>query len=219
MQSYHLNKERFFGINNYTLKKWSKMNTNKLICIVGMCGAGKSEVAKCLMEKKEYGFFRFGQITLDKIKEMGKDPNEALERKIREQFRSEHGMAAFAILNGPKIERLLAEGDVIGDGLYSWEEYLVLKEKYPDNFITIAVYAPPAERYARLEGRAERHGEDKDLRFRSFTKEEAASRDKAEIENLHKAGPIAMADYTVMNASSLDELRRQVDGIYTKIYQ
>ncbi|MDO8513537.1 MAG: AAA family ATPase [bacterium] len=192
--------------------------SNKLICLVGMAGAGKSEVANYLMSKKEFGFFRFGQITLDTIKKLGQKPTEALEREIREGLRKKHGMAAFAILNMPKIDELLVKSDVIGDGLYSWEEYLVLQEKYPNNFITIAVYTPPGLRYARLESRSNRHGEDKDLRFRSFTKEETIARDKAEIENLHKAGPIAMADHTIINQAGLNDLKKQTDSILEHIF-
>lgn len=191
---------------------------HKLICLVGMCGAGKSEVADYLMSKRKYGFVRFGQITLDKVKELGKEPSEELERKIREDLRNRYGMAAFAILNIPKFDELLGEGDVIGDGLYSWEEYLVLKEKYGDNLIVIATYASPKTRYQRLEGRAEKHGDDKNLRFRSFTKAEAIKRDKAEIENLHKAGPIAMADYTLINNQKLIDLHKQIDEILVEIY-
>ncbi len=191
---------------------------NKLICLVGMCGAGKSEVAEHLKSKKEYGFVRFGQITLDKVREMGKEPTEALEREIREKMREDHGMAAFAILNIPKFDKLLEKGDVIGDGLYSWEEYVVLKEKYDDKLVVIATYAPPKMRYLRLEGRAERHGEDGNKRYRSFSKKEAASRDKSEIENLHKAGPIAMADFTVKNITTLLDLKSQVEEIYKEIY-
>jgi len=191
---------------------------NKLICLVGMCGAGKSEVAEHLKSKKEFGFVRFGQITLDKVREMGKEPTEALEREIRENMRKEHGMAAFAILNIPKFDELLRRGDVIGDGLYSWEEYIILKERYGDQLIVLATYAPPKIRYERLVGRAERHGKDDDKRYRSFSKEEAVSRDKAEIENLHKAGPIAMADYTVKNTTTMEDLKSQVDEIYKEIY-
>jgi len=193
--------------------------TNKLICLVGMCGAGKSEVADYLMSKRKYGFIRFGQITLDKVKELGKKPSEELERKIREDLRDKYGMAAFAILNIPKFDKLLGESDVIGDGLYSWEEYLVLKEKYGDNLIVIATYSSPKIRYQRLVGRAEKHGNDEDLRFRSFTKAEAEKRDKAEIENLHKAGPIVMADFTLINDKKITDLRRQIDEILKNIYK
>lgn len=191
---------------------------NKLICLVGMCGSGKSETAEYLKEKRDFGYVRFGQIALDKVKELGEKPTEALERKIREDLRKEHGMAAFAILNIPKFDALLEQKDVIGDGLYSWEEYLVLKEKYGENLIVIAAYASPETRYGRLDGRGDKHGEDKDLRFRSFTREEAQSRDKSEIENLHKAGPIAMADYTLVNEGSKEDLQNQIDLILEKIF-
>lgn len=190
----------------------------KLICLVGMCGAGKSEVAERMKEKREFGFVRFGQITLDKVKEMGEVPSEALEKEIREGFRKEHGMAAFAILNQPKFDELLKKSDVIGDGLYSWEEYLVLREKYGDRLIIIAVDATPKIRYERLEDRAKRHGADGNLRYRSFSKIEAAARDKAEIENSHKAGPIAMADYTIVNIGTIPELHEKVDEVLEKIY-
>jgi len=183
-----------------------------------MCGAGKSEVANYLMSKRKFGFVRFGQITLDKVKELGKNPTEKLEKKIREDLRKKYGMAAFAILNIPKFDELLQKGDVIGDGLYSWEEYLVLKEKYGNNLVVIATYAPPVIRYQRLENRAKKHGTDKNLRFRSFTKDEAANRDKAEIENLHKAGPIAMADHTLINNKKITGLHKQIDQIFKEIY-
>ena len=192
--------------------------TNKLICLSGMCGAGKSEVSDYLMKKKKFGFVRFGQIVMDKIIDLAKEPNESLEREIRESFRKELGMAAFAILNIPKFDKLLVDGDVVGDGLMSWEEYVELKKKYKDDIIVIAVYAPPKIRYSRLESRSDQHQGDKSKRFRDFTKEEAASRDRAEIENLHKAGPIAMADYTLINTLSLKELHKQIDVIIEEIY-
>jgi len=192
---------------------------NKLICLVGMCGAGKSEVADAMQAKHKFGYLRFGQITLDEIKQQGKKPSEALEKQIRERFRKEHGMAAFAILNIEKIDKLLEASDVIGDGLYSWEEYLVLREKFGERLIVVAVYAPPKVRYARLSGRAQRHGADENLRFRSFTAQEAASRDKAEIENLHKAGPIAMANFTIVNVDNLDGLKKQVEKVLGEILE
>ena len=195
---------------------------SKLICLVGMCGAGKSEVAEYMIKKRKLGFLRFGQIVLDEVKKIiekrGGKSTEALERKIREGFRKKYGMAAMAVLNIPKFDKLLKSGNTIGDGLYSWEEYLTLKKRYGKKFICVAVYAPPSVRYLRLEGRAEKHGLDEKLRFRSFTKEEAASRDKSEIENLNKAGPIAMADYTVINNSDLVKLRGQVDEIMKRIF-
>jgi dephospho-CoA kinase len=42
---------------------------------------------------------------------------------------------------------------------------------------------------------------------------EAANRDKSEIENLNKGGPIAMADITILNEDSLEKLRRETERV------
>ena len=51
-------------------------------------------------------------------------------------MRKEHGMGAYAILNIPKFDELLKKGNVVGDGLYSWSEYKILKEKYQQDLST-----------------------------------------------------------------------------------
>lgn len=188
---------------------------NKLVALVGMCGSGKSEVADQFI-KAGYGYVRFGQITLDEVKKRGLDVNEANEKMIREGFRKEHGPAAYAILNIPKFDEALEKGNVIGDGLYSWSEYRVLKEKYGDNLIVVAVYAPPSLRYERLAGRVLTK-EDVNMKNRALTPEQAKARDYAEIENIEKGGPIAMADYLIVNITTLGDLHFQTESIIKQI--
>ena len=89
------------------------------------------------------------------------------------------------------------------DGLYSWEEYTFLKNYYGEGFYVVAVWASPKARYARLTGRSNRQ----------LTQVEAAGRDWAEIENINKGGPIAMADFTIINESSLESLRKETERI------
>jgi dephospho-CoA kinase len=180
----------------------------KIIAIVGMSGSGKSVIAD-MLTKKGFNYIRLGQITLDIIKRKGLAPTEENERPIRENLRKEHGMAAFAYLNFPRIDELLRMGNVVVDGLYSWEEYLEFKEKYREDFITLALYASPETRYKRLVGRKLNKISDKAIRFRPQTIEQSRSRDFSEIENLRKAGPIAMADYTIVNEGTLGELMRE----------
>ena len=160
----------------------------KVIAIVGMTGSGKTELAG-MMEKEGYHKIRFGDITEEKIKEAGLQVNEKNERYIREKLRKDHGMAAYAILNEPKITKALKKSDVVADGLYSWEEYLYLKEKFGNRLIVLAVYSPPSLRHKWLGKRP----------VRPLTPEEAQSRDKSEIENINKVGPIAIADYMIRN--------------------
>lgn len=191
---------------------------SKLVCISGMCGAGKSVVSDYLVNTRGFQFLRFGQLTLDEVKRRGLPPSEALEREIREDIRARHGMAAFAILNIPKLDALLPNGNVVGDGMYSFEEYKVLKDKYGSDLVVIAVYAPPHIRYQRISSRV-MDASDTALRHRSFTQQEAHARDFAEIEKLNKGGPIAMADYTLVNTSDIPSLYSQVDHVLRLIEQ
>ncbi|EKD32714.1 MAG: hypothetical protein ACD_76C00161G0013 [uncultured bacterium] len=184
------------------------MKSTKVVAIVGMCGSGKSVLADELV-KSGFSYLRFGQITLDEIKKRNLEPTEALEREVREGFRKQHGMAAFAILNIPKLDELFKNGNVVVDGLYSWDEYKVLKERFGTNLIVASVYAPPSVRYTRLENRKS-DATDTDKRNRGFTREESHSRDFAEIENSAKGGPIAMADYTIVNNGTIEEYKNQI---------
>ncbi len=188
---------------------------NKIIFIVGMAGAGKSVVSDELA-KLGFAFLRLGQITLDKVKEMGLAPTEENERPIREGFRKKYGMGAFAILNIPKFDELLKKSNVVGDGLYSWSEYKILKEKYKDVMGVIAVFAPPELRYKRLSERKLRKNDLK-MRSRPSTTAEAKARDYAEIENIEKGGPIAMADFTIINTGTADELKQNLTKILSQI--
>ncbi len=192
-----------------------RMKNSQLICVSGMPGSGKSFVSDELV-KKGYLYVRFGQIVLDEIIKRNLSPTEENERKIREDIRAKFGMGAMAILNLSKIESLLEKGNVVGDGLYSFAEYKILKEKFGNRLVVIAVYAPPKLRYKRISKRILTKN-DKDLRNRPLSSEKARARDYAEIENIEKAGPIAMADYTLLNTKDISFLLSQFTEILNKI--
>lgn len=185
----------------------------RILAVVGLCGAGKSEVADYFV-KHGFEYLRFGQITLDEVKRRGLEPTEENERPIREEFRKKHGMAAYAILNIPKIDNFLSQGKhILIDGLYSWSEYKALKDKYSDSLAVVAVYTSPKIRYARLENRRLKYQKDPHMKYRSFSRAQAEARDYAEIENIEKGGPIAMADFTIINEGTLEELNQQAGRI------
>ncbi|MFC1932294.1 AAA family ATPase [Chloroflexota bacterium] len=178
----------------------------KVVAIVGMAGSGKSEVAR-LFEQNGFTRIRFGDVTDGEVKKRGLELNEGNERYIRELLRQEQGMAAYAKLNLPAIDSALKDSNVVIDGLYSWEEYTFFKSYYGENFHVVAVWASPGTRYTRLTDRPDRR----------LTLEEAASRDTTEIENINKGGPIAMADFTITNESSLQDLRKKAKSIISRL--
>jgi len=171
-----------------------------------MAGSGKSEVAR-LFEKSGYRRIRFGDVTDIEAAKRGLPLNEANERQVREQLRTELGMAAYARLNLPRIDEALLNSNVIVDGLYSWEEYVLLKDYYGERLKLVAVYSSPRTRTSRLAVR----------RIRPLTAQETADRDKNEIEVINKGGPIALADYTIINESSLQDLKEQTQLIIARL--
>ncbi len=182
------------------------MDGMKVVSIVGMTGSGKSEVARFFNFK---GFYtvRFGDITDEAVKAQGLPLTEENERPARERIREDHGMAAYAILSVPRIDEILRQHNVVVDGLYSWEEYIHLKDYYREKFMVVAVWASPQDRYARLSHR----------KVRPLTPPQAASRDRAEIEKLNKGGPICMADFTILNTGSISDLKKQVERIAARL--
>jgi len=178
----------------------------KLIAVVGMTGAGKSEVAK-VFEEQGFKKVRFGDITDEELNNRGLEPSEENERRIREELRKKHGMAAYARLSLARIDDSLRSSNVVIDGLYSWEEYTLLKDRYGARLKVLAVCCSPATRHARLGHRAKR----------PLTLEEAASRDRSEIENINKGGPVAMADFTIINEGSPEELKRETERILSAL--
>ncbi|MFA5749839.1 MAG: AAA family ATPase [Candidatus Shapirobacteria bacterium] len=187
---------------------------NKVVCITGLCGAGKSLVSDFFVNNG-FQYVRFGQLTMDELKKRNLEVNEANERIIREDLRKIYGMAAYAILNLPKFDELIKNGNVIADGLYSFEEYKILKEHFGDSLVVIAVYSSPKLRYERLENRT--MDGDVNVRNRPLNSVEAKSRDFSEIENLNKGGTIAMSDFTILNTKDINYLNQQIKEIYDQI--
>jgi dephospho-CoA kinase len=177
-----------------------------LLVLVGMAGSGKSTVARHL-ERRDWRTIRFGEITMREVEARGLPINEPNEKAVREELRATHGMAAYAKLSLPDITGALASGPLLIDGLYSWAEYRYLKDRFGRRMHVLAIFTARALRYARLSQRAER----------PLTADEAEQRDFAEIENLEKGGPIAIADYTILNDGTEEDLLAEVDRLLAAI--
>lgn len=172
-----------------------------LIAVVGLTGSGKTEVTQEFVAR---GFSRvgFNDVVHEAVALRGLSVNEPNERAVREDLRKEFGRGVMAIKSLSKIDELFKQGkQVVIESLYSWSEYKVMKERFGDQFKVLAIYAPPALRYARLATRA----------IRPLAPEMASSRDYAEIEApVEKAGPIAMADWTIQNLGTKEAFLEEV---------
>lgn len=183
------------------------MTKRKIIAILGLPGSGKTEIINYLIGKYNWPKVYFGDVTFDETKKQGLEINEKNERMVREGLRDKYGRLYYASQIIKKIEELPGDSPILVESLYDWQEYLLFREKFGDDFITIAIYASPKLRYERLGKRL----------LRPLTPQEAQGRDYAQIENLFQAGPIVMADYNIDNTGAFESLFNQVDTIIGNI--
>ncbi|MFW5708975.1 MAG: AAA family ATPase [Chloroflexota bacterium] len=179
----------------------------RALALVGMPGAGKTLCAKHL-EGRGFYQFRFGGIITDEVSRRGWPITPENERVVREEFREAEGMDAIARRALPHLQQALdTHNSIIIDGLYSFSEYKMLKPMLGGALILVAIACPRELRYERLRNRAER----------PLTAAEAEARDFQEIETLEKGGPIAIADYTLLNNHQSETLLNDLDALLDRI--
>lgn len=181
----------------------------KLLAIVGMAGAGKSVIIDYLTDRgipKSY----FGGMNLKEMTKRGIEITPENEKIFRKQIREEEGNDWVARQVIAEVNDLIAAGQkrIVLDGLYSWTEYKTLKKEFPgDRLTVIAVVSPRHLRYERLAARP----------VRPFDRQAARERDYHEIETIEKGGPIAIADYYIVNDGSIEDLESKLKNILTEI--
>ena len=168
----------------------------KLVAIVGMCGSGKSTAVDYLTERNVPKVY-FGGVVINAVKEAGLEVNEANEKMIRESLREKEGKDFIVKRVIESAKKLIEAGQkrIVLDGLYSWTEYKALRQEFSNEMTVVAIVRPKALRRERLAKRP----------VRPLTPAEVAERDRSEIENLEKGGPIAIADYYVDNSGTIEE--------------
>jgi len=174
----------------------------KIVAFVGLIGSGKSTAAD-YVTAKGYPKVYFGGIVLDAMIAAGIEDTQENEKKFREELRVKEGNDFVAKRIITQIHDLINAGQyhIVADGLYSWTEYKALKQEFPGELNVIAVVAPRRLRHRRLLTRP----------VRPISQFEADQRDWAEIENLEKGGPIAIADHYIINDGSIEYLHEQID--------
>ena len=178
-----------------------------VIFLVGMPGAGKSTLVDFMATKSVPSVY-FGGIVVNEVRNRGLEINEINEKQVREQLRASEGAGVMAKRIIPEIEHLFETHDmVVADGLYSWTEYKICKEHFGDNGVVIAVTAPRSIRHQRLAVRP----------LRPLNEEQVTAREYAEIENIEKGGPIANADYILMNDQEPQNLIDQLEQILSSL--
>ena len=185
------------------------MDNVKILALVGMSGSGKS-VAVDYLTDKNYPKVYFGGMIYKEMEKRGIPRSEdgETEKKFREEIRETEGKDWVVRQVIAETKDLIAAGQkrIILDGVYSWTEYKTLKHEFPTNLTFIAIVVDKKLRYARVANRPDRPFDASALR----------ERDRSEIENLEKGGPIAAADYYILNNGAKEDIYTRLDEIIKK---
>ncbi len=180
----------------------------RALALVGMPGAGKTLCAQHL-QQRGFAHFRFGSIVVDEVTRRGWPITPENERLVREEFRASEGMDAIARRALPHLRAALAaHRSLVIDGLYGFSEYKMLRAELDAAMVVVAVVSQRPLRYARLAARPER----------PLTPAEAQQRDYQEIDKLEKGGPIAIADYTLLNDGAPADLLAALDALTAALH-
>ena len=186
------------------------MDNVKILAIVGMSGSGKS-VAVDYLTNKGYPKVYFGGMIYKEMEKRGIPRTEdgESEKKFREEIREKEGKDWVVRQVISETRDLINAGQkrIVLDGVYSWTEYCLLKHEFPKTLTFIAVVVDKQLRYDRVAVRPERPFDGNAIR----------ERDRSEIENLEKGGPIVAADYYILNNGTIEDATNRLDEILKEI--
>ena len=186
------------------------MENVKILAVVGMSGSGKSVIVDYLTEKG-YPKVYFGGMIYKEMEKRGIERTEdgESEKEFREMIRETEGKDWVVRQVIEETKDLISAGQkrIVLDGVYSWTEYKTLKKEFPKCLTFVAVVVDKKLRYERV---AKRPG-------RAFDGKAIRERDRSEIENLEKGGPIVAADYYVLNNGTIEEAEEALDKILKEV--
>lgn len=180
----------------------------KILAVVGMSGSGKSVAVDYLTEKGVPKVY-FGGMILKEMERREIFRTAESEKEFREKIREEEGKDWVVQQVIKETKSLIEAGQrrIVLDGVYSWTEYKILKEEFPGDLTFLAIVVPKKLRYKRVGERE----------VRPFNYTEIVERDRSEIENLEKGGPIAAADYYILNDKGVKEMYEGIDEVLGEI--
>jgi len=180
-----------------------------LICVTGMPGAGKSEVAMRIAKRLNAKLLNMGDFVRSEALRRGIPIDRENLMRLANELREEMGPDAVAKL----VLASIVEGSLyVIDGVRNLEEVDTFRSK--TSVILIAVHASPKERFKRLLSRGR---EDDPKNYQEFLE-----RDLKELK-LGLGNVIAMADLIVVNQgrdieSVVEEALRMIEEVLKDVH-
>lgn len=171
----------------------------RILVTTGMPGSGKEEFLK-ICQARGAKIVRMGDIVREKAKEFGLDPSDASVGTLANEERKRYGNDIWAKRTIPFVG-----GDfVVIDGTRGLDEIRAFKHAFGEDLKTVGIHTSAKTRYERLCARSRPD--------QPTTRAEFDQRDRRELEwGLGEA--IALADYMIVNESTIEDLKVSVDAL------
>ncbi|MFH0853149.1 MAG: AAA family ATPase [bacterium] len=182
-----------------------------IIGITGTFGAGKDTVAEYLEKEKEFKAYSLSDAIRDECRQLNLPIDRDTLQKVGNDLRAKSGLN---VLAQRIIQKINQEGQrnaqitsVRNPG--EWEEIKKTGQAY-----LISVDAPIELRFQRIKGRQRI---DDNIDFEKFKAQEELEQQSTDPASQQLKQMAEMADYTIVNDKTLEELYRKVDEVLEKI--
>jgi dephospho-CoA kinase len=173
----------------------------RFIGLTGTNGAGKGEAAAFFI-KKGYAYFSLSDVIREKLKAEGLEASRNNLIRKGNDFRKQGGPDILARLVMEKVH-----DRAVIDSIRNPKEVEYLKGQA--GFILLALVAPAALRFERVQKRGRNESAST---LDAFIKKEAQERsDNPDAQQLDRC--LAMADRTIVNDGTLEELHRKLEEL------
>lgn len=181
-----------------------------ILGITGTDGAGKGTVVDYLV--KEQGFIHYSSrdFIVAEIDRQGLPVTRNQMRLTANEMRAEHGND-FVIRQAFERAKAEGEGKIVIESVRAQAEAEFLQRH---GGILIAIDADSEIRYARVQ---ERRSASDQVSYEEFVAHEELERNDPDPHGMQKATVIAMANYTLTNNGTVEELHAQIDDVLQKI--
>tara|TARA_B100000745_G_scaffold293322_1_gene235125 strand:- start:310 stop:864 length:555 start_codon:yes stop_codon:yes gene_type:complete len=180
-----------------------------LIGITGTDGAGKGSVVEYLVKEKGYRHYSARAFIIEEIEQRGLPVDRDHTRIVANSMREEHG-SSFLVTKAVAAAKEEGVENYIIESIRSWGEAEEIKIQ--DGFL-LAIDADPLIRYERNKSRGTALD---NISFEKFTAQEAAEMNDPNPSGMQKAKVMEVADYTILNEGTLEELHTQIDVFLEK---
>lgn len=181
-----------------------------LIGITGTDGAGKGAVVEYLVKEKNFTHFSSRALITEEIARRSLPNDREHLRLVANDLRRQYGNDYMVTESFRRMESQGVTNAVV-ESIRTLAETETLQTH---GGVLVAVDANQQLRYERITGR----GEDTDrVTFEEFVKQEALEMNDPDPNGMQKAKVMALADYTIFNEGTLEELYIQIDIMLQKV--